>query len=355
MIKDIKIDFAYKTQFSINDIIVFIEKNWIRKTLLSQNKFYQWQFKSNMIDSSILAVHNNNIVGFMGLNKRSFFLEEEELDGAELTTWIINNNYRNKGLAKLMIEFIKLNFDVAYGANITPEALKVYLRLGFYFVKEIDRVVKILSYNKVEKIAYLAPTVKKVFDNKKLINGNYRLISFESIELTGYAYNGFNRSSSYLNWRYVQHPYYDYKALELLNLNEIIYIIFRLENINKEIKSMIITDVLGDSKNFDLSGIEKYAIDNGVDLIEFYSTSSYIISKFVLNKYIHSRDLRDFIDVPYLYNPLEKTASKSYSLIYFGKDKYLSKLVNYGNIYITKQDCDLDRPNDYYLEKVLYQ
>lgn len=59
----------------------------------------------------------------------------------------------------------------------------------------------------------------------------------------------------------------------------------------------------------------------------------------MLNGYINAKD---FVDIPYLYNPLENKITKSYSLIYFGK------LINY----ITKSDCDLDRPNNFYLEKM---
>lgn len=357
MNNSIVIDFAYKLEFTTSEITEFISKNWLRQTLLSNNSFYEWQFKqpvdNKSLDYSILVISENKIVGFLGLNKRTFFLNRGKLNGAELTTWIINEEYRKKGLAKPMLQFIQNNFDVAYGANITIDALKVYLRLGFYFIKEIDRVFKILSFDKIKKIGVVEPTIRKIFKNTPIKKTSYKLIDYNSVVINKKFYSGFDRSIEHLEWRYKKHPYYEYKFLEVYNETEGIYVVFRTENINEEIKVMIVTDVFTScEKSFDLSGIEEYAINNNIDFIEFYSTSSFHISNFVLNGYINAKELKDFVDIPYLYNPLENKITKSYSLIYFGKNEYIDKLINYNNIYITKSDCDLDRPNNFYLEKM---
>lgn len=354
MSQKVLIDFASNLSFTNKDIRDFIQKNWLRETLLSDKNFYQWQFIDpvyNMYkDYVVLAIYNYKIVGFLGLNRREILLNEVLLNAAELTTWIIKTEYQKKGFAKPMLEFIKNNFDIAYGANITTEAIKVYLRLGFHYIKNVPRLLKIYDYNKVSKLGKINPLIKKVYKNNVSTILKYENIHFNDIKYHQNV-NGFNRSLENLLWRYEKHPIYVYKCIGFQNFSkEWSYIIYRIEFVN-EVKIMIITEILY-VENIDLSIIDNYAFDNDIDMVEFYSTHNKLNAKLAYSGFIVTSEVREFLDIPYLYNPLEIKSSKSYSLIFYAKNEYLLECFDYGNLYITKSDCDLDRPNYEYLKKI---
>jgi len=356
MKEKVLIDFAYKLNFSSEEIQEFIRKNWLRETLLSDSKFYKWQFLDPIANQNqnnvVLAIYKGMIVGFLGLNKRDFILNGKILKGAELTTWIIKKEFQGKGFAKPMLEHIKSFFDIVYGANITTDALKVYLRLGFNYIKEMPRVIKIYNYMNVSTLGTIDPLIKKVYKNDFFLNNLYKHISIAEISDLNLN-NGFSRTIKDLIWRYEKHPIYTYEVLtKKTNTIPSCYIIYRLEYV-KDVRVMIITDILGiNLENNNLDFLNSYAMENQIDMIEFYSTNSKLNAFLLINNFILLKDLESFIDIPYLYNPLEIKKSKTYSLIYYAKQPFLLDCLNVNNLYLTKSDCDLDRPNHEYLKKV---
>ena len=356
MLEKVLIDFACNLNFSSEEIQEFIQNNWLRETLLTDNTFYTWQFldpiANNHRDNVILAIYKSKIVGFFGLNRREFILHEKTLIGAELTTWIIQKEYQRKGFAKPMLEHIKDNFDIVYGANITTDALKVYLRLGFHYIKEVPRLIKIYNYEKVSTLGTIDHLIKKVYKNKVSSSNPYTHIDLNDVPEIA-SNNSFSRSQKNLLWRYKDHPIYTYRLLtQDTPQNTPCYIFYRIEHVNN-VKIMIITDILTTNlENTNLSFINSYAQDNQIDMVEFYSTNSELNALLYMNDFIPLQDLKEFIDIPYLYNPLEVKKSKSYSLIYYAKDQYILNCLNSNTLYITKSDCDLDRPNHAYLKKI---
>jgi len=61
-----------------------------------------------------------------------------------------------------------------------------------------------------------------------------------------------------------------------------------------------------------------------------------------------------FLKIPFLYNPVEYTNNNSYSLVVWDNDKS-PKLKNFSNLYVTKSDCDMDRPNLEYIKKINHE
>jgi hypothetical protein len=347
------VDFAHNLNICSSDIANFIGQNWLRQTLLSDKGFYHWQFytppANDGKDHTIIALLGTQIIGFLGLNKRLFMLNGTALNGAELTTWIINNNFQGKGYAKPMLKLITDNFDIVYGANITTDALRVYLAMGFNYIKQIPRFVKVYDYEKVRQLGEISAVIQKKYPSAKKNNGNYKKIALEALE-TNATNNGFARSAADIAWRYKNHPVYQYEAIELA-ANPIIY---RLEEVNGA-KIMVITDIIANSENLNFSGLDSFAANEAIDMIDFYSTDAKINSILQKSGFIPMQELSEFIDLIYLYNPPETKKSKSYSMIYYAKEPYLRDCFNYGNIYLTKADCDLDRPNYNYLEKTRMQ
>mgnify|MGYP001371432225 FL=1 len=147
-----EIDFAYKLHINNEAIRKFYEENWPRKIVLSNAKFYKWQFLDapdcQSHDHCVVAYNRRDqqIVGVMGLTKRTFFLSGHTVNGAELTTWIVSDHGRRLGAGAKMLLFIKENFSVAVGTGISEMALPVYMRSGFRYIKALPRFIKVINF-----------------------------------------------------------------------------------------------------------------------------------------------------------------------------------------------------------------
>ena len=145
----IKIDFAFNFHLDSDEICNFYKKNWSNDIILGNKNYYKWNFIENPFNSkkdfNCLAVsQSNKILGIMGLSKRDFFLDKKKINGAELTTWVIDKNFRGKGLGKKMLIFLKINFDVLIGSGITDEEYtKTFKSIVYpYTFKNIDSRIR---------------------------------------------------------------------------------------------------------------------------------------------------------------------------------------------------------------------
>ena len=349
------IDFACNLDLSVDQVTEFIRANWLRPTVLSDQRFYRWQFIDPIggegRDYCVVALLDGEIVGFLGLNKRAFHAGSEMLNGAELTTWIVKEESRGTGVAKAMLDLVKKNFDIAYGANITEDAVRAYIRMGFNYIREVPRHLRVYDFNKVTALGTIDKVIPKAFQVASPHPGASELFSPVDIaEINGIWANRFDRSSDNLIWRYKNHPTYHYQALRIGQVTTLFY---RIEEV-VGVRIMILTDILYaelPSSSF-VHALDEFARIEKIDLIDFFSTNGALNAALTSAGFIPCLDLRCFIDLAYLYNPLEMKPSKTYSLISYLNEDILQSGLDINSLHITKADCDMDRPNPTYLEKV---
>ncbi|WP_158515773.1 GNAT family N-acetyltransferase [Pararhizobium polonicum] len=333
----------------------FIGTNWLRPTILSDQHFYRWQFIDPIAgegkDHCVIALLGGEIVGFLGLNKRAFNAGGEVLKGAELTTWIVKEECRGTGIAKAMLDLIKKNFDIAYGANITNDAVRAYIRMGFNFIREVPRLMRIYDFDKVAALGTIDTVISKVYKMPTARQeASQSLLPIDFAEIDGIWPDRFDRSSGNLIWRYKNHPIYQYHALLVGQDTTLIY---RIEDVGS-VRIMILTDILYTilPTNSFVSTLDNFARDQEIDFIDFFSSNGALNAALTRAGFIPCLDLRDFIDLAYLYHPLEVKSSKSYSLISYLHEDVRRGGLDINSLHITKADCDLDRPNPTYLEKI---
>ncbi|MCG3864926.1 MULTISPECIES: GNAT family N-acetyltransferase [unclassified Photobacterium] len=155
---------ARELNVSISEITSFYRENWPRKIALANEDFYKWQFintPNNNNDECCVAVQDGNVIAVMGLNERSFSFDDLILYGAELTTWIVHSEKRNLGLGPKMIDYLKDKYSVLFGMGISPQALPIYLRKDFKYIKSIPRFIYPINDNVIEKFGIYTPLAKK--------------------------------------------------------------------------------------------------------------------------------------------------------------------------------------------------
>lgn len=346
-----KVGFADELGVNSSQIMEFYKKHWQRKIALSDREFHAWQFENapsnNGANSCVVALHDERLVGVMGLNRRKFYSADRCLEGAELTTWIVEKEIKGSGAGAKILNYITSNFEVLFGMGISEDALPIYIRSGFHYLRYIPRYIYVID---AEKILGLSDC--KAYARKLVRNGSGELSKskFEKISWKDQSHapcvegNHFSRSLNDLIWRYDSHPYFRYDSYRVTSVDgNVGYVVVR-EEITEDIKILHVIDILGPEASFECSieFVESYANERGFWAIDMYSTLS-ILNKYFSHRLWLSAVDSSWINVPHLFHPLEVRNPATTSLIYWTKNPNINFL-NVCDLYLSKQDCDLDRP-----------
>lgn len=363
VIMSIKIGSSQELNVTVEKVTSFFEKNWDRKIALSSIDFYNWQFINtpfNLGDQCCVVLQNNEIIAVMGLNERGFLFENHSLSGAELTTWIVREDKRRLGLGPKMIDYLQSKYLVLFGMGISDQALPVYLRKNFKYIKSIPRFVRVLNENAVKTFGVHTPLLAKL--NRKEIHDDVFYLSSPTKDIANRIFqkfatenNLFNRNSEWLSWRYNEHPSFNYVQKVITNdENNKCIVVYRLDRL-KNLTIMHCVDLFGELNAFPsaLSFLDREAINEKVDIIDFYSTNSKVNAHFVNKNWFSILDC-DFLDFPHLFHPIEMRTPSTTSLIMWCKNQEAS-FYDIGNLYITKQDCDFDRPTNIIIQGAIHE
>jgi GNAT superfamily N-acetyltransferase len=346
-------DFGITTK----DMCDFYNDNWSRKIALGDKKFFEWQFVNNQknkgINECCVAVSDGGIIGIMGLNSRDFYLSGRKCDGAELTTWVVSEAHRNKGLGPAMIEYLKNKYEVMIGMGISQAALPVYLRNGFRYIKSIPRYVHVINWDNVSGHVETSPLARKYaksqFKLTDFKNSEFNKAKADEIfETCKISKSIFSRMSGDLIWRYDENPYFKYHHYIV---NDGCHVSVRIDRGIDGFVMAHCVDIFGDESCFEsaISSAIVYAKSEGADAIDFFSTNA------TLNATLDSMGLfstldHDFFSFPHLFHPVEIRTPATTSLILWSREN-LHDLVDISKLHITKQDADFDRPTIHGVKK----
>jgi hypothetical protein len=346
-----KIGFANELSVSSSQITDFYKIHWQRKIALSDKKFHVWQFENAVenrgANSCVVALNDDRLVGVMGLNKRIFYSADQRLNGAELTTWAVDKQVKGSGAGAKILNFITDNFTVLFGTGISQDALPIYLRSGFHYLRYIPRYIHVIDAKKILEISNCATYALKLVKNASAEASG---VKWEEISWKNQPHapfvegNHFSRGLENLIWRYESHPYFKYKSYRTMGLDgEVGYVVLRGE-ITYDIRILHVIDILGPETSFksSIKFIESYAQENGFWAVDVYSTLSRLNKYFSHRMWLSAVD-SSFVNVPHLFHPLEVRNPATTSLIYWSKNSNVDFL-DVSRLYLTKQDCDLDRP-----------
>lgn len=323
----------------LDKIKLFIHENWAENHVLSKSdKLIKWQHLNNNGDLNFIISldKNDNIDGLFGFIPLAHF--DEEIDNGHYwgALWKSTNKIIPSHGWQLIRYFTKVtnsNFLGLIGINSVSKSIYEKLRLPigqlkhYYFPNESICSPSIGSY-KVEK------RFEKYSGNNtwnvSYINGNdadftdQKLLPFKS---TKYYYN-----------RYVDHPFYEYKFIEIYNREQHLILIGREQKVNNS-KCFNIVDISGEIeylKGADIGPIlHQFIKAAGYEYLDlqYFGPHNEIISTEL--GFIEKDDTKEII--PIYFEPFVK-ANKT---IFFA----IQGLDNLEGISIFKGDGDQDRPN----------
>lgn len=363
----VDIEIGNPSEFKIGSNIIrdFYKKNWNREICLSNESFYKWQF-SNLPyakndDDCCIAISEGEVIAVMGVNSRRFWSGNGYLDGAELTTWIVREDYQNQGVGPKILNSLQKKYNVLLGMGITDAALGVYMRLGFRYKKSIPRFIKVVAWNTID--AYSGPQIiAKKIDNfwKK----NIDLDEYIDIEFDEVAYNKiyskykneaifFDRSIELIKWRYLKHPFFKYELKIISNKKnkaESCFLAYRIDKTESGINIIHVMDMFGSNKSISacLRFLEQLAIQENIHVIDYYSTNIKQHGRLLKSGWFSTLD-DYFFKFPHLFHPIEYREPATTSMVIWSRDDEVI-YDDFSKLYITKQDADFDRPSAKMLE-----
>jgi hypothetical protein len=340
----------------------YYKDNWPRSISLGIFSFYEWQFRrppENIgVDNCCVAIDaSGKILGVIGLNRRSFYLAGKQRNAAELTTWIVSESARGRGIGGKILHYLKEKYDVLLGMGVTEAALPLYLKSDFRFIRYIPRFVRVFDLAEISKISEPVNLSRRLiakWSNSYVLKYDVRETLPSELSVLGKylptQFNYFNRDRDSLLWRYDEHPIYDYKSFIIKAKGKGVGIVLRIEKFDS-FKIMHVIDIFGDlvDTNEALNFIDKYCIDMNVSISDFYCTSSKITRHFVSAGWFSTVD-DYYFEFPHLFHPIELRKPATTSLIYWAKTG-MEDLADISSLYLTKGDIDLDRPTGAYYDK----
>lgn len=351
--------------YSIQDWIKFkkfITEQFHSKYILSDKEFFLWQYVRNPYTRRAamkIIAYNDQFLGYLGLipSKLNIF-GTIHTSGCALCNLKISEHCRAFGLGSFLIKDVMEEYEIMWGTGYHPQTGPMYSKIGgWYLLGDLKRYIKIFN---PKSIVTIIDEKFKLEKDKSVSEGNIKIwkIYRFSQEVNNFWKNmtakypiSVEREQVYLNWRYVEHPSFQYSILYAQKKNVFVgYIIFRIATSSggkKELRIGHIVDLVAENDAVQplVMAAEDEMRKENADLIDYFSTGKFHHADF-LNLGYHLNNEKKYEEIPLYFNPISKKRSQINFLVYCADSlKDLKGIRDINNWYITKGDGDKDRPN----------
>jgi GNAT superfamily N-acetyltransferase len=338
----------------------FIKKSYGRDDyILLSKKFLKWQFLDNPFNNSgnytlKLFVKEGTILGQIGFIPVRLSLPGNKIvDACYPVNLIVNPDFRALGIGFFLLKDIMKDYPFIINPGSSSEGEKLCKGLGMKTLGFLKRYAYIVSEKKARLIfsgngeAFdKLKIVKHAKIPSKIINQpDFDLSSEDIFKVFGIDYFPCHivRNRDFLTWRYLGHPFFDYKFFFSDNHRGLL--IYREEiEPNLDVRIWRIVEMLApmDSCRMIIDRLIGLAFSAEVTMVDFIC--SFKTCDDVLKSIGFLSDESDIVKgLAYLFQPLDfrKTGTR---LIISNKKGLEDDMDRW---YITKGDSDQDRPNSF--------
>lgn len=338
----------------------FIKTTHGENHVLRNRALFEWCFlrNNNYEEANVIgAYHNDELVSLLGYIPSFFRFEEELIGGAWMAHWMTKEEYRF-GIGALLMRKITEMFPVAAGQGASSMNEQIVKKMGFEFRERIPKVIFIFNPDVVGAHANFGYHVfREPQQRSPSIDGLKSPVLDQEFcpDWTNYPSlkYGTLRNADYINRRYINYPFFDYKVVKrgppsapslsvsrlvdattnsgskAFKVGRILEFFFAETAAGIQIAQEHISDLLADLKHA------------GCDYVDFYSTSQTCIEFLVKNGFIHDPDG----SLPSLLDPINLTRKYQNFELFIGRDLKQKYPNAHQAFYVTRADGDQDRPN----------
>ncbi len=370
------------TEEKIPQVMQFIHQHWHAGHILSRDEtLLRWQFHPGRGGTEwftgltvVLAMVNGEIGGMLGFIPFDLNLKGITKRGAWLAQWVCVPELRayNVGLA-LLWHVHKLKYDALFAIGLSQAGARGTSALGFRPIPALARWVGVFDPATTQHLVQtVAPSANPGLLAQALLP--YVIGSLPrqaAIRITPWADSlrepwdhfwgralapfslGPTRDSSYLLWRYVQHPRFQYeiRVAQAAGTDEILGLtVFRVEAVQgHSAKVMRIVEFLAPPPgNAPLAAaLVEAAREQHVAFADFFCTCPEAGAGLEAVGFRRHAEDDSALPLPRHLQPPQLAGSPLCATELLTKElrQYLGNLGDRSDLYITKSDSDQDRPN----------
>lgn len=211
-------------------------------------KKFDWQFKSPIGDGEFFAVClKGRIVANISSMPAKLKIENKIFDARWTCDLMVDPVYQNKGLGAYLMKHFLNSYPCSITLGVSEKSYPLMKKCGmmeikptFYlyrFLRPASVLAKKLKFKFFLKLAKFGEDSFKKVRNLKKTPSRCNLLDVKKLpEGTGLLLDDFNKrfsflvvkEKSYLEWKYLNHPYYNYEILEFSLSGKLkAFIIFR--------------------------------------------------------------------------------------------------------------------------------
>lgn len=352
----------------IDDVMDFLRANWDRHYLLGNDgDFLAWQFapaRCRGFENAGLSVvglrDQSELVGMVGLIGCRFNHNGVVVDGAWLCNLVVLPDFRGAGGWMRLMRYVhRLPLGIVAAIVFPPDIQRLYSAMG-YCIR--DRLFRFLRIVDPEQMAQLvegdAWRVHVQASNASPRSSNLKIEQATSLDerwdrfwrrFVELGYFGIDRDASYMLWRYLRHPRFQYAVKVAFAPDGEIRgaAVYRIEQIKDHpVRVMRLLELMAlDSEGYTnlLEAVARDGEDLGVAFIDHYTTRP-LHPMFLGLGWVEENDLNGTL-VPGLFQPLVRARRTLNVALRLLGQSALQGRDPMSYLYMVKSDGDQDRPS----------
>mgnify|MGYP001177127500 CR=1 FL=1 len=361
----ITIEFGKKSHF--NSLKDLYDKHWRPNYVAMRPDFFEWQYRQNpylpthLEEGSVMAIDDGEVIGFLGLIPVQFRVGSTVVNGVYPSNWITHPRVRGRGIGHYLMAKVLNEWPIIAGTSLTRDAWTTYLRLGFRYVNKLSRWIIVLDPDETAKLLPENDDTKNVLRRRSIsLNGTNDLYFVHDNPFVETADDLWERlaeelpiasvrTAKYLNWRYHNHPDFKYNAIVVGRPDcwEGLAVVRKEQVKNSDINVLRIVEFMALPNVQEVLGLSviNYAKDTSCAFVDAFGLSERPVRGLLKTGAFNEDEEPDLL-LPHLLQPIDHRRS-GVNFVARSQVPFKGFEVHYNltDWYISKGDCDQDRPN----------
>lgn len=341
----------------------FNAREYGAKHILADKTYYNWQFNNHLnigdcyTSWGVFSKKDDQLLGVFGYFAADYNFFGKTVRANCLCNLIVRENLRSLGFGYLLLKQATSFNDLAIDYAIKKDIWPIFEKSG-WLGENLKRFFYVIDPLKTQELIGGGVSVAASPRPGLVDNPDW---SFEKIEEAGDSINEFwsevkynypiaiERTSPYLNWRYLRHPLLDYRVFVAKEKGRVkSLVVLRLESPLNFCVARIV-DLISDKGwvEYTLIKLIEYCGKNKVNWLDYFFSGSFHLSE-LKHLGFFDGDREPYSCIPLLFNPIDRTKRTKINFAVKLTNKNLSYRGNWKDLdkwYTTKGGGDQDRPN----------
>ena len=362
--EEMPITFVDCREEHVTALQAFAARSYHSQYVLAANAaYFRWQF-GNMAGGPVdryhmkLAMADGQILGCLGCFPVEFNLDGRLLRGCWLANWMVDQQQRRFGIGPLLVREVAQHYDIVLALGPNRDARDILSRMGWADFGLLARYVSILDATRAglltatgnlqwpaEALAAAAKACGTVGVERIARFNDDAAQLWDRTWAARAAAAGTRRSAAFLNWRYADHPQFEYRLFAARNGGRVEGVaVYRVEDVRDvPVRVGHLVELHGAAEALPrlLRAVFDDARSEQVAMLDFHCASRQYAGVLAEHGFLAQEDAA-LAQIPVLFQPIDRRRPGIRFMADLRNAPPAAALYEW---YVTKSDGDQDRPN----------